>query len=203
MSSKKQKPISIPWMKIFVTSLLMGAYITFVGSFGIVSLAIVEGIGAAFLYLSYVPAIILAIGLLVFIGASIMILIHSFRWARYLVCLFGCGLAAIPLTPIVLMPHFFLGSMIFGFSASGFGSSGEIVCVAFFFLAVLAWTLWWSRGLYRISKKHRPALWLWRTVEKYANDTKGSQRRLRKLIKDFSHPTLVPEKIKKKFRRSH
>ena len=185
MSSKSQKPISIPWVKMLMTSLVVGAYITLIGSFGIVGLAIAEGIGAALLYLSYVPVIIFAFGLLVFIGVSAMILLHSFRWARYLACFLGFVLAGVPLSPVVFMPHFILGSMCLAFSKSDFGSSGEIVFVVLFYLIMVCWTLWWSRGLYRISKKHSPMLSLWRTIKKYANDTKGAQRRLRKLIKDF------------------
>ena len=188
MSSKKQKPIPIPWMKFLWTSFLFGAYITFIGSFGIVGLAIAEGIGAALLYLSYVPVIILAFGSLVFIGVSALILLHSFRWARYLACFLGFVLVGVPLTPVVFMPHFFLGSMIFAFSDREFRSSGEIVVVTVVLLALLAWTLWWARGLYRISQKHSLMLSLWGTIKKYANDTKGAQRRLRKLIKDFSPP---------------
>lgn len=187
-------------MKILWTSFLLGAYITFIGSFGIVGLAIAEGIGAALLYLSYVPVIILAFGLAVFIGVSAMILLHSFRWARYFACFLGFVLVGIPLTPVVFMPHFFLGSMIFAFSDSEFQSSGQIVAVTIFSLALLWWALWWSRGLYRISKKHSLIIRLWGTIKKYANDTKGAQRRLRKLIKDFSYPSLVPGK--KGFRRS-
>ena len=82
------------------------------------------------------------------------------------------------------MPHFILGSMSLAFSTISvdFGSSGELVFVVLFYLAMVCWTLWWSRGLYRISKKHSPMLSLWRTIKKYANDTKGAQRRL-KLIK--------------------
>ena len=188
MSSKRQKPIPIPWVKILWTSFLLGAYITFIGSFGIVGLAIAEGIGAALLYLSYVPVIILAFGLVVFIGVSALILLHSFRWARYLACFLGCVLVGVPLAPVVFMPHFILGAMIFAFSDSEFQSAGEIVGVTIFFLALLWWTLWWSRGLYRISKKHSPIIGLRGTIKKYSNDTKGAQRRLRKLIKDFSPP---------------
>ena len=183
-------------MKILWTSFLLGAYITFIGSFGIVGLAIAEGIGAALLYLSYVPVIILAFGLLVFIGVSALILLHSFRWARYLACFFGFVLVGVPLTPVVFMPHFVLGTVIFAFSDREFRSSGEIVVVTVVFLALLGWTLWWSRGLYRISQKHRPIIGLWGVIKKYANDTKGAQRRLRKLIKDFSAPKLVPRKTK-------
>ena len=207
MSSKRQKPISIPWVKMLMTSFVVGAYITFIGSFGIVGLAIAEGIGAALLYLSFVPVIILAFGLLVFIGVSAMILLHSFRWVRYLACLLGFVLVGVPLTPVVFMPHFILGSMSLAFSKSDFGSSGEIVFVVLFYLIMVCWTLWWSRGLYGISKKHSPMLSLWRTIKKYANDTKGAQRRLRKLIKDFSPPKLVLGKkglpsVMKKFRRA-
>ena len=60
-----------------MTSFVVGGYITFIGSFGIVGLAIAEGIGAALLYLSYVPVIIVAFGLLVFIGVSAMILLSN------------------------------------------------------------------------------------------------------------------------------
>ena len=183
-------------MKILWTSFLLGAYITFIGSFGIVGLAIAEGIDAALLYLSYVPVIILAFGLLVFIGVSALILLHSFRWARYLACFLGCVLVGVPLSPVVFMPHFILGAMIFAFLDSEFQSSGQIVAVTIFSLALLWWALWWSRGLYRISKKHSLMLSLWGTIKKYANDTKGAQRRLRKLIKDFSAPKLVPRKTK-------
>jgi len=183
-------------MKILWTSFLLGAYITFIGSFGIVGLAIAEGIGAALLYLSYVPVIILAFGLLVFIGVSALILLHSFRWARYLACFLGCVLVGVPLTPVVFMPHFILGSMIFAFLDSEFQSYGEIVGVTIFFLAMLGWTLWWSRGLYRISQKHSLIIGLWGVIKKYANDTKGAQRRLRKLIKDFINSRQALRKTK-------
>ena len=120
-----------------MTSLVVGAYITFIGSFGIVGLAIAEGIGAVLLYLSYVPVIIFAFGLLVFIGVSAMILLHSFRWARYLACFLGFVLAGVSLSPIVFMPHFILGSMSLAFSKSDFGSSGKIVFVVLFYLIMV------------------------------------------------------------------
>ena len=144
------------------------------------------------------------------IGATV----HSYHltggksdFQRYLACFLGFVLVGVPLTPVVFMPHFILGSMSLAFSTSDFGSSGELVFVVLFYLAMVCWTLWWSRGLYRISKKHSPMLSLWRTIKKYANDTKGAQRRLRKLIKDFSPPKLVPGKkglpsVMKKFRRA-
>jgi len=199
------KKISIPWGMLILNSFVIGAFITVIGSGGIFALAFTEGLDAAFLYLSYVPVIVLAIGAMVFVFIAIMILIHSSRWARYLLCLIIFLLIAIPLTPIIFMPHFLFGGGLLGFAQANFQftSTGEFVFAIILFPVLFWWMLVWSRGLYRMLKEDSPLVSLWKFVQKYANDRKGSRKRLEKLIADLGkRQKLVPDKIKKQFRRS-
>ena len=199
------KKVPIPWPMLLLNSFLIGVYITFIGSGGIFALAFSEGLDAAFLYLSYVPVIVLVISLLSFLVIAMMILFHSARWARYLLCLIIFVLVAIPLTPLIFIPHLLFGGGLLGFEKTGFRfqGTGELVFAIIYFPLTFWWMLIWSRGLYRIVKEHRPFHSLWKHVQKYANDYKGARRRLKKLLDDIGkRQTLVPEKIKKKFRRS-
>ena len=67
------KKVPIPWPMLLLNSFLIGVYITFIGSGGIFALAFSEGLDAAFLYLSYVPVIVLVISLLSFLVIAMMI----------------------------------------------------------------------------------------------------------------------------------
>ena len=199
------KKISIPWGMIILNSFLIGAFITVIGSGGIFSLAFTEGLDAAFLYLSYVPVIVLAISAMVFVFIVIMILIHSSRWARYFLSLVIFLLIAIPLTPIIFMPHVLFGGGLLGFAKSNFQftSTGEFIFAIIVFPVLFWWMLVWSRGLYRMLKGDSAFVSLWKFVQKYANDRKGSRKRLEKLIADVGkRQALVPNKIKRRFRRS-
>ena len=180
------KELSIPWGRLIVNSFVIGAFITVIGSGGIFALAFNEGLGAAFLYLSYTPLIFLAISAMVLVFVAIMILIHSSRSARYLLCLIIFLLIAIPLTPIILMPHVLLGGGVLGLEKNNFQftSTGEFVFVIILFPILFWWMLLWSRGLYRIFKTHGPHVSLWKYVQNYANDQKASRKRLEKLIAD-------------------
>lgn len=199
------KTIPIPWHMLLLNSFLLGVYITIIGSGGIFALAISEGLDAAFLYLSYTPVIVLFFGLLSFLVIAMTILLHSARWARYLLCLIIFVLVAIPLTPLIFMPHLLFGGGLLAFEKNGFRfqGTGELVFAIIYFFLTFWWMFVWSRGLYRISKEHRPFSSLWKHVQKFANDYKGARSRLEKLIDKLGkRQTLVPEKLKRKFRRS-
>ena len=101
------KTVPILWHMLLLNSFLFGVYITFIGSSGIFGLAIRAGLDAAFIYLSYVPVIVLFFGLLSFLVIVMTILVHSSRWARYLLCLIIILLVGIPLTPLILHPYLF------------------------------------------------------------------------------------------------
>ena len=88
---------------------MIGAQITFRGSFGIVTLAMTEGLEAAGLYLLYVPAIIAFFATCILLFISIAICTYSFQWARRVVCLFAYVFAALVFGPTILLPHFVLG----------------------------------------------------------------------------------------------
>ena len=113
------KTVPIPWHMLLLNSLLVGVYITIIGSSGIFALAISEGLDAAFLYLSYTPVIVLFLGLLSFLVIAMIILLQSARWACYLLCLIFFVLVAIPLTPLLLFPHLLFGGGLLAL-ASGF-----------------------------------------------------------------------------------
>ena len=199
------KTVPIPWHMFLLNSFLLGVYITIIGSGGIFALAFSEGLDAAFLYLSYTPVISLFFGLVSFLVIAMTILLHSARWARYLLCLIIFVLVTIPLTPLIFIPHLLFGGGLLVLQKDGFRlpGGGELVFMIIYFFLTFWWMLVWSRGLYRISKEHRPFSSLWKHVHKFANDHKGARSRLEKLIDKLGkRQTLVPEKLKRKFRRS-
>ena len=199
------KTVPIPWHMLLLNSFLLGVYITIIGSGGIFALAFSEGLDAAFLYLSYTPVISLFFGLLSFLVIAMTILLHSARWARYLLCLIIFVLVAIPLTPLIFIPHLLFGGGLLALQKDGFRlpGGGELVFMIIYFFLTFWWMLVWSRGLYRISKEHRPFSSLWKHVHNFANDYKGARSRLEKLSNKWEkRQTLVPEKLKRKFRRS-
>ena len=195
------KTVPILWHMLLLNSFLFGVYITFIGSSGIFGLAIRAGLDAAFIYLSYVPVIVLFFGLLSFLVIVITILVHSSRWARYLLCLIIILLVGIPLTPLILHPYLFFGAGLLGL-ATGFRFQGtdDLVSAIIFFPLAFWWMLIWSRRLYRISRKHHPFSSLCNHVHKYANDYIGARRKLNKLLSRWGKRLLLPEKIKKHFR---
>ena len=199
------KTVPIPWHMLLLNSFLLGVYITIIGSGGSFALAFSEGLDAAFLYLSYTPVISLFFGLLSFLVIAMMILLHSARWARYLLCLIIFVLVAIPLTPLIFIPHLLFGGGLLALEKDGFRlpGGGELVFMIIYFFLTFWWMFVWSRGLYRISKEHRAFSSLWKHVHNFANDYKGARSRLEKLINKWEkRQTLVPEKLKRKFRRS-
>ncbi|MCP4923937.1 MAG: hypothetical protein GY915_07925, partial [bacterium] len=124
---------------------------------------------------------------------------------RYLLALVIFLLIAIPLTPIIFMPHVLFGGGLLGFAKSNFQftSTGEFIFALIVFPVLFWWMLVWSRGLYRMLKGDSAIVSLWKFVQKYANDRKGSRKRLEKLIADVGkRQALVPNKIKRRFRRS-
>ena len=60
---------------------MIGAQITFLGSFGIVTLGMTEGWESAGLYLLYVPAIIAFFATSILLFISVAICTYSFQWA--------------------------------------------------------------------------------------------------------------------------
>ena len=201
MNPKKEEALSIPWWNIIRGSLVMSTRMTFLGSLGIFSLAMTEGLEAAGLYLLYVPAIIAFFGSLILLCISVVICTNSFQWARRVVCLLAYVFAVIVLGPMILMPHFVLGMLLFVAATNDTWTWGGSQIAIFVVFSLVA--LYWSRGLYRFEKRNRWLGAIWEFANKYINNTKGARKNLKKLIDDFSEPPpFIPEAVKKRFRRS-
>jgi hypothetical protein len=202
MNRKKEISLSIPWWNIIRGSFVAGAQFAFLGSFGIVGLTIAHGWEAAGSYLLCVPAFIAFFAVLILLCISVVICTYSFQWARRLVCLLAYVFAALVLGPMILMPHFVLGTLLIvgAFNAEW---DGEIFGLILCSVILLIPTIYWSRALSRFEKENKWLSVIWGFANKYVQNDRGAKKRLKKLIDDFSTPPpLIPERIKNRFRRS-
>jgi hypothetical protein len=202
MNPKKEISLSVPWWSIIRGSFVAGAQITFLGSFGIVGLTIAHGWEAAGSYLLYVPAFIAFFGSFFLLCISVAICTYSFQWARRVVCLLAYVFAAIAFGPMVLLPHFVLGTFLI-VGAINAEWDGGIFALILCSVILLIPTIYWSRALSRFEKKNKWLSGIWGFANKYVKNDRGAKKRLKKLIDDLSTPPpLIPERIKNRFRRS-
>ena len=201
MNRKKEISLSIPWWNIIRGSFVAGAQFTFLGSFGIVGLTIAHGWEALGVLL-YLPAFIAFFAVLILLCISVVICTHSFQWARRVVCLLTYVFAAIAFGPMILLPHFVLGIFLI-VGASSAKWDGGIFALILCSVLLLIPTIYWTRALSRFEKENKWLSGIWGFANKYVKNNRGAKKRLKKLIDDFSTPPpLIPEGIKRHFRRS-
>ena len=201
MNRKKEISLSIPWWNIIRGSFVAGAQFTFLGSFGIVGLTIAHG-WEALAILLYLPAITAFFASFILLCISVVICTHSFQWARRVVCLLAYVFAAIAFGPMILLPHFVLGIFLI-VGASSAKWDGGIFALILCSVLLLIPTIYWSRALSRFEKENKWLSGIWGFANKYVKNNRGAKKRLKKLIDDFSTPPpLIPEGIKRRFRRS-
>ena len=202
MNPKKEISLSIPWWNIIRGSFVAGAQFTFLGSFGIVGLTIAHGWEAAGFYLLCVPAFITFFASLILLCISVVICTYSFQWARRVVCLLAYVFGAIVFGPMILLPHFVLGTLLI-VGALRAEWDGSIFALILCSVILLIPTIYWSRALSRFEKENKWLSGIWGFANKYVKNNRGAKKRLKKLIDDFSTPPpLIPERIKNRFRRS-
>ena len=201
MNRKKEISLSIPWWNIIRGSFVAGAQFTFLGSFGIVGLTIAHG-WEALAILLYLPAITAFFASFILLCISVVICTYSFQWARRVVCLLAYVFAAIAFGPMILLPHFVLGIFLI-VGASSAKWDGGIFALILCSVLLLIPTIYWSRALSRFEKENKWLSGIWGFANKYVKNNRGAKKRLKKLIDDFSTPPpLIPEGIKRRFRRS-